>query len=788
MKLHLAASASVLAAWLFVNPAYALSIKVESALPTPVGQLQTFRVTDVAGAVGTVTFTWDFGDGTGPTPPSSALTASHTYKEAGHYVVIVQASDTAAMAGTSFVQTAHNPLTALPPHNSSSILYDAQHQQIWNANPDADSVSVIDANTRARQGEIPVGKEPHTLAQAPDGSIWVANQKSDEVVVLDRSNGWTLARIALPYASQPLGIAFGSNGKAYVSLFATGKIVEIDSDSHKVEREVAVGPTPAGVSVASDGRIFVTRFISPIDHGEVWVLSPQSLSVTNTVVLAFDQSRDSAVSGRGVPNFVSSMVISPDGTQAWISSKKDNVARGPQRDGLSMNSDNFVRAIVSVIDMKTEMEIVEKRQDLDNRSMPVSIAFSPLGDYAYLSLLFNNEISTSDAYNLLNLGAIRDVGSGPDGLVFATDGKLFVNAFLSREVIAYDMSASLASIDQNAPAPLAKIRTIDTEPLSPDVLHGKQIFFNAMDPRMSGVGYMSCGTCHFSGMGDGRVWDFTDRGEGLRNTKSLLGIRGAKGDGRLHWSANMDEVQDFERDIRESQGGSGFMPEAEFQARLTGPNGIYDTFGKPAAGTSKELDDLSAFVTSLDETPKSPFRNPDGSYTNDALEGRQIFDRAGCTECHSEPDFTDSPAGKVHNVGTILPTSGHRLGGPLTATDTPQLKGIWQTAPYLHDGRAATLMEIFTKYLTKDEMGKTSDLTPTELGQLVEYLQELDDVPETPTAAPSRPHAAGGMACSVGASFHGASGASSAPWLFACIAAMARKRRRNDNKNSIHPR
>ena len=92
------------------------------------------------------------------------------------------------------------------------------------------------------------------------------------------------------------------------------------------------------------------------------------------------------------------------------------------------------------------------------------------------------------------------------------------------------------------------------------------------------------------------------------------------------------------------------------------------------------------------------------------------------------------------------------------------------------------------KYLTKDEMGKTSDLTPTELGQLVEYLQELDDVPETPAAPPSRPHAAGGIGCAVAASFHGASGASDAAWLFLGLAAVARKRRPNENKNSIHPR
>jgi hypothetical protein len=83
-----------------------------------------------------------------------------------------------------------------------------------------------------------------------------------------------------------------------------------------------------------------------------------------------------------------------------------------------------------------------------------------------------------------------------------------------------------------------------------------------------------------------------------------------------------------------------------------------------------------------------------------------------------------------------LPTSGFRLGEPLTGIDTPTLKGLWQSAPYLHDGRAATLLEIFTTY-TKDQMGIVSNLTEAELGQMVRYLQELDDVPET--IAPPKP-------------------------------------------------
>ena len=84
---------------------------------------------------------------------------------------------------------------------------------------------------------------------------------------------------------------------------------------------------------------------------------------------------------------------------------------------------------------------------------------------------------------------------------------------------------------------------------------GKRIFYNAADPRMGLDGYLSCATCHLEGGQDGRVWDFTDRNEGLRNTIDLRG-RAGTGHGNLHWTANFDEVQDFENDIRNAFGGS----------------------------------------------------------------------------------------------------------------------------------------------------------------------------------------------------------------------------------------
>jgi len=780
MRRRIAAIAVAAAGFLGTSSAWSLTLTLEPHPEGGVGEPQTFKVQSVAETVGAVSFRWNFGDGTTP-EVSTEPSVTHTFATPGHYTVIVNGSDDAARTSETLIFAAHYPLTAVAPTRSGTIAFDPPRNRVWNVNPDSGSVSVLDAAALTRLHEIPVGAQPSSLAVAPDGTVWVTNRLSDEVVVLDGDTGDVVARIPMAYASQPHSVAFGPGGMAYVSLYATGKLVEIDPASRIVKRELSLGPTAAGVSVAADGRIFVTRFISPVDHGEVWVVAPESLTLANTITLPFDQTADSQSGGRGVPNFVSAMVISPDGTQGWVSAKKDNVARGPKRDGQPMTFDNFVRSAVCTIDLRTELEVLEKRQDIDNRSTPVSVAFSPTGDYAYVLVQPDNWIGITDAYTGSNLSGIKQVGAAPDGLVLLPNGKLFVSSYLTREIIAYDLSQSIASIDHSAPPPLATIRTVDVEPLPANVLRGKQVFFNAADTRMGHAGYWACASCHLGGISDGRVWDFTDRGEGLRNTKTLLGVRGV-GQGRVHWSGNMDEIQDFERDIRDSFGGSGFMTDADFVARKDAA-GLYDPFATAAAGVSEDLDALSAYFATFEQVPRSPFRNPDGSFSKDALAGRKVYENAACPACHSGPDFTDSTlqGGGLHDVGTLLPTSGSRLGGPLTGIDTPTLKGLWQSAPYLHDGRAATLSEIFTTY-TKDNMGMVSNLSDAELGQMVRYLQELDDVPET--VVPDEPEpiepistTPSSRACAVGRA-PGAAGPGAWGSLLAVLSVVALGRRR----------
>lgn len=129
-----------------------------------------------------------------------------------------------------------------------------------------------------------------------------------------------------------------------------------------------------------------------------------------------------------------------------------------------------------------------------------------------------------------------------------------------------------------------------------------------------------------------------------------------------------------------------------------------------------------AYIQSLSVEP-SPYLGPDGKLTPDAIEGKKIFEsaQADCSRCHVPPLFTDL---RRYDVGTRLvppDISSWDEGG----YDTPTLVELWRTAPYLHLGHAATLLEVLTTFNKDDKHGKTSHLTPQQRDQLVAYLMQI---------------------------------------------------------------
>jgi cytochrome c553 len=272
----------------------------------------------------------------------------------------------------------------------------------------------------------------------------------------------------------------------------------------------------------------------------------------------------------------------------------------------------------------------------------------------------------------------------------------------------------------------------DKELLTAQVLLGKQLFYDAGDTRLARDGYLSCASCHNDGGQDGRTWDLTGFGEGLRNTVNLRGRSG--GEGFLHWSANFDEVQDFEGQIRTFAGGSGLMADADFNAGTRS-----QPLGDAKAGLSADLDALAAYVASLNAFSPSPLRGSDGNLTAAAVLGKQVFQAKGCASCHGGSAFTVSGNNNPQDVGTIDADSGKRLNGPLTGIDVPTLRDVWATAPYLHRGQAPTLGDAIRAH-----QGVT--VADADLPNLVAYVSQIGS--QEGASSPTTPSTGTGLAAS----------------------------------------
>jgi cytochrome c553 len=285
---------------------------------------------------------------------------------------------------------------------------------------------------------------------------------------------------------------------------------------------------------------------------------------------------------------------------------------------------------------------------------------------------------------------------------------------MSRSVTIFnsnlDCNTACGSINQ-----IGKTTVVTNEELALDVLNGKALFYNSNDTRLAQDGYMSCASCHLGGGHDGRVWDFTNLGEGLRNTIDLKG-KGRKGHGILHWSANFDEGQDFENQIRNFSLGSGLMDLGNF-------NATKDPLGAPKKGISKDLDDLAAYLSSLDKVEESPYTN-NGNLTTQAELGKTVFRNNACIRCHGGEDFTDSPNKNLHDIGTLKPTSGFQSNEELLGIDTPTLRGLWYTKPYLHDGSEQTIEAAISAHSI--EVDKPN-LGSVDMNNLVAYLKQISN-------------------------------------------------------------
>jgi hypothetical protein len=721
------------------NAAPIISSFITSTSPSQIGSTIDFTAIATDSESDPIQYRFVLGDGTPATAWSNNPTISHSFSEVGHFNVKVQVRDlkpngTSSVITQTLTQTIIQAITQEPPNDSSMMALDSLNNQLWVVNPDNDSVSSIDTVNNLLLAEFDLNTllstsnklHPTSLTLDSNQNIWITLRDMNQVVIID-SQGTLIDQIDTGYGSRPQSIISNSTATLmYVALghrgfndARNGSIVKYQANNRQELGRIEIGPLPRAMALTGDdSSLFVAEFLARENHAVIWNINTSDLSLNSNIILNRDRGLNGIDSGGsdgpGVPNYITDLTISPDHQWLWYSGIKADTFRGLffQQEtelNLAATHDSTVRSLLGRVELSSnppvEPEFVgyngtSSRIDVDNSDSPSSITFNQYGDYVFVTLQGNNTLAAFDDIAVRNNVAQSSVfrtstASAPqDSLFDPNSNKIWVKNLLSRTLTSYDLTSFFESGSPQFAT--TEVVSVTQEKLSSNILSGKkQFYFAGNNPEgqnnMSFEGYISCASCHIDGSHDGRVWDFTQRGEGFRNTTDLRGRRGT-GHGNVHWSANFDEIQDFVLDMVNHFGGSGFMD------GLT-PN---PPLGVTNAQLAPELDQISDYVSSLDSTsiPQSPYRTSQGDLTPSAELGEILYSQIGCNNCHnSSNDFTNSQSGsnpQLNNIGTLRDSSGQRLGSNLTGIDTPTLLGAWETAPYFHDGSAATIEDVFS--------------------------------------------------------------------------------------------
>jgi hypothetical protein len=233
------------------------------------------------------------------------------------------------------------------------------------------------------------------------------------------------------------------------------------------------------------------------------------------------------------------------------------------------------------------------------------------------------------------------------------------------------------------------------------VRRGERLFFDASYCLQ---GQLACATCHpHEGLSDGLTWmlETPKLGRDVVENRTLLGIADTS---PFKWNGK-------NRDL----------------ATQAGPRAAMFIF-RSQGFSQREAQDVESFIQSL-RLPPNPHLGSDRELSEAQERGREIFFRTKtnggslippedrCYFCH--PPQTHYTSRVQIDVGTATKYD------TIKAFDIPQLESVYMRAPYLHNGEAQTLEEIWTKFNPEDKHGITSDMDKLQLNDLIEFLKTL---------------------------------------------------------------
>ncbi len=581
------------------------------------------------------------------------------------------------------------------PLSPTALVATADGRTLYVAAATDDCVLELTANGEVRR-RIALPAPPTGLAHSPDGHRLAVTcaAPASIVCIVDTRSGQITAR--WPAGHTAMAPVFSPDGGTlFVCNRFNDEVALLSAADGRVLARIAVVRQPVAAALTPDGRrLFVANHLPA---------TASDLEHVAAVVSVLDPATRAVIATLGLPNgsgLLLGVAISPDGRTAAVT---HNLARF-QLPTTQVERGWMNCAALTLIDVPTlRITGTVLLDEVDaGAANPWAIAWTPNGAQLLVTHAGTHELSVIDAPALLRkvvttavdaattqklsadltalLGIRRRVplaGQGPRALAVAGQ----------RAWIAGYFSDSLESLALDEPA--LRPALVALGPRLPETPERRgERHFN--DASLCFQRWQSCATCHsWDARVDGFNWDLLNDGIGNpKNAKSLL---------LTHRTP--PSMSTGIRDSGEAAVRAGFR-HIQF-----------------AAQTEEVATAVDAYLKSLRPVPGPQLVA--GKLSPAARRGRELFNDglAGCTLCHSGRDFTDLHSYDVGTANAREPAT--------TRFDTPTLVELWRTAPYLHDGSAATLRELFGPRNAHDRHGHTSHLTAPQLDDLVAYLLSL---------------------------------------------------------------
>lgn len=591
----------------------------------------------------------------------------------------------------------------VPYKTPSNVILNHDGSRLYVACEASDSLIVVDTAAGRVVAEVTVGNQPHGVCVAPDDTmVYVSNRGSDTVSAVDSRNLEVVATIDV--GDEPHGLVTDADGRRlFVANAGSHDVSVVDLDEVREVKRLAAARGTWDVARSPDGhRIYVSNNLSHY-------VAFRAPSVSEVTVI--DASRAVVMDRVMVPgaNLLQGVDVAPDGAYAlvtllrtknlvpmtrvvqgwvitnglgilWPDGRVDQLLLDELDEYFADPTDVVItadgrRAVVSgggidavaIVDLERMIDIVKTASDTERNNV----------------LPNHRGIPTEYVIKRVH------VGRSPRGVTASADGRwAYVADALDDTVSVVDMTRGerVAVIDLGGPEHIGLVR------------NGERIFHSA------GVTFgrqFSCHSCHPDGGVDGITYDIEPDGIGL-NPVDNRSLKGVLDTAPFKWTGKNPTL-----------------------ARQCGPRlAVFFTRIDPFAP-----DQVKALERYICTIPRNPNRFRVGDELTPAQRrGKEVFQRSvtntgheipvgkRCSTCHPPPYYTNRELAFV-GEGSWLDTHD--------VFDVPHLTNIYETSPYLHDGRADTLEEIWTRFNPRDEHGVTNDMTKDQLNDLVEFLKTL---------------------------------------------------------------